>query len=191
MDLGISISANINQKKIFKDINNSLKKFPLDNITFSLNGQKNNNSRLIIGTILIVLGLSSIIFGFYNYQKQPVIPQCILPKSNYIEPQANISTPIPINKKINILILNATNKKNIALNLKNTLVQNMFESVSIGNNNLKTNFVTIEYKSELKTEAEYLRDNYSSLLFANLSSSLPDNSLNDISITLGKQYISK
>ena len=69
MDLGISISANINQKKIFKDINNSLKKFPLDNITFSLNGQKNNNSRLIIGTILIVLGLSSIIFGFYNYQK--------------------------------------------------------------------------------------------------------------------------
>lgn len=189
---GLSVSANISQKKIIKNLKKSLKNLPIENIVFSLDGQKiHSNNRSIIGTILIVLGLTSIAFGYYNYQKQPIIPQCILPESSYVEPQIIVTTPKPINKKVKISILNATYQNNIAKNLKNVLNQNRFESVTVGNNKTKTNYIVIQYKSEFKSEAQYLKDNYSALSFADLSVMTTTNSPNDIIITLGKQIITK
>jgi len=196
------ISANLNKKKLIKNIEKSVlsslnKKdsyLPLNNLTITVDGIKKTSPNYwkittIILLLVTILG-SVFVFKFYSYENlSPVSKQPTLE----IITVTPTSTPTPkiINHKVNILILNASRLRGIASNLKKSLIQNKFENITIGNNKQMIDSVLIEYKPGCEFEAKYLKDNYLGLSNAILSQSNNLNSSVDINIILGKSYISK
>ena len=200
------ISANLEQKKLIKNIQksilNSLKKkntlIPLNDLSVTVNGiKKTTPNYWKLATIFLSLfSIIGLIFfvKFLSYENLSPVSQNSSTKFITITPTlypTSISSPRIINRNLNILILNASRFQGIALNLKKSLIQNKFEKVTIGNNKLILEPVLIEHKPRCEFEAKYLKDNYLGLSSAILSEIKNTNSSNDIIITLGKSYIFK
>lgn len=200
------ISANLDQKKLIKNIQksilNSLKKentlIPLNRLSVTVNGIKKitPNYWKLATIFLSLFSIIGLIFfvKFFSYENLSPVSQNSSTKFITITPTLYpTSTPTPriINHKINILILNASRYQGIALKLKTSLTQNKFENIIIGNSKQILDSVLIEYKPGCEFEAKYLKENYIGLSNSILSQLKNTNSTNDIIITLGKSYISK
>jgi hypothetical protein len=196
------ISANLDKKKLVKNVkktllsslNNKNSLLPLSDLTITVDGIKKTtpNYWKIISIILfiIIIGFLLFIFKFISFQNLSPVTQKPTPEIIYITPTTT-PTPKVVNRNINVLILNASRYQGIAKKLKNTLNQNKFNKVIIGNNKKIIDSVLIEYKPGCELEAKYLKDNYLGLSNAILSETKDSNSSNDIIITLGKSYIAK
>lgn len=196
------ISANLDKKKLIKNIektvlsslNNKDSFIPLNDLTVTVDGVKKSTPNYwktaTIFLSLITLFTLIFLFKFLTFENLSPVSQLPSPKIVTITPT---STPSPriINRKLNILILNASRYQGIALNLKKSLNQNKFENVTISNNKQIIDSILIEYKSGCEFEAKYLGENYSGLSNSILSEFKTTTPVNDIIITLGKSYISK
>lgn len=196
------ISANLNKKKLIKNIeksvlsslNNKDSYIPLSDLTVTVDGIKKSTPNYWKTATIFLLLITTIglifLFKFFTYENLSPVSQQPTPEIITVTPT---STPSPkiINHKLNILILNASRFQGIALNLKKNLTQNKFENVTIGNNKQTIEPVLIEYKPGCEFEAKYLKENYLGLSSAILSEIKNTNPSIDIIITLGKSYISK
>ncbi len=196
------ISANLNKKKLIKNIeksilsslNNKNSFTPLSNLTITIDGTKKTTpnywkTATILLSLAIIFGLV-FLFKLFSYKNLSPVSQSPTLEIITITPTTT-PTPKIINRKLNILILNASRFQGIALNLKKSLIQNKFENVTIGNNKQTIDSVLIEYKPGCEFEAKYLKDNYLGLSSAILSEIKNTNPSHDLIIILGKSYISK
>lgn len=205
-DYSVSISASISQKKLLKKLEKSIvasiknknSNLPIDHLSVSINsGTKAKNTKAwgtVVYSIVAAAAVFALSYLYLNPRQQPqikVIP--VVDTSTAITPKITPTiSPVvarPIDKKSNIQVLNATGSRNIALNFKKVLLENRFESVTVGNSSVRIDPVTIEYFPGFQSEAEYLRDNFLGLSDASLRENANLSGTNDILITLGASYL--
>ena len=183
--LDISIQTRVNQQKLSRSIKKSLSGLPIDDVEVTFSGKGNQDIlSLLTGLIILVIVIMSVGFAYFEstHKLNNSCPTTAQPKE--VIKIVNISPP-PINKALNIQIANGTFVSGLARNFKYILNQNNFNSVVVNNNFHQEVITTIRFKSQYKSEAEYLKANFYSLVNSQL---IQDDQLSncDINLILGK-----